>query len=138
MVHHSTAVCQRRTASQWAGKTNLVTPVSELVAATNDKDTTQIIVGADLGEVPPIRLLPGQAICSDGERRVSLRFREDVDGLQLASDNSVVALDLHASPEKRAIWNDPAVEDLGTIKLTLAKWSVMFRSSRRRRFERAV
>jgi hypothetical protein len=121
------------------GKTNVVTSVSELVAATNDNETTQIIVGADLAEVPPIRLLPGQAICSDGERRVSLRFREDVEGLQLTSDNSVGTLDLHASPEKRAIWNEPAVEDLGTIRLnSLSKWSVMFRSSRRRRSERAA
>jgi hypothetical protein len=99
------------------GKTNLVTSARELVAATNDKDTTQIVVGADLAEVPPIRLLPGQTLCSDGERSLTLRFRENAVGLQLTSDNSVGAVNLHVSPEARAIWNDPAVEDFGTIRL---------------------
>lgn len=99
------------------GQTKLVKSTEELVLATNDKDVRTITVGADLNEVPPITLLPGQSLGSNFEKRVALNFRENADGVQLSSDNTVRALDLVTSPERRAIWNDWAVEDLGRISL---------------------
>jgi hypothetical protein len=61
--------------------------------------------------------MPGQTVRSCPEKRVSLRFREDADGLQLSSENTVVGLDLVVSAERRAVWNDCAVEDIGRVRL---------------------
>jgi hypothetical protein len=97
--------------------TRLVKSVNELVAATNDNSIGQIIVESDLFDLPSIRLMPGQTLRSCPEKRVSLAFREDADGLQLSSENTVIALDLVVSVKKRAIWNDYAVEDMGRIRL---------------------
>lgn len=99
------------------GHTKLVKSTEELVLATNDKDVRNITVGADLNEVPPITLLPGQSLGSSFEKRVALNFRENADGIQLSSNNTVNAVDLITSPERRAIWNEWAVEDLGRISL---------------------
>jgi hypothetical protein len=99
------------------GQTRLANSTEELVLATNEKEVRNIIVGADLNEVPAIRLLPGQSLGSSSEKRLALRFRESADGVQLSSDNTIRGLDLVTSPERRAIWNDWAVEDLGRISL---------------------
>jgi hypothetical protein len=97
-------------------QTKLVKSTQELVLATNEREIKVIIVGLDLDDIPSIRLLPGQSLRSI-EPRSTLTFRENTDGLQLSSDNAVTGLDLVTSPERRAIWNDRAVEDLGRISL---------------------
>lgn len=99
------------------GQSRLVKTTEELVLATNDRDIRLIIVGANLDDIPSIRMLPRQSLRSSCEQRSPLTFRENADGLQLSSDNTVSALDLVTSPEKRAIWNDGAVDDLGRISL---------------------
>lgn len=48
---------------------------------------------------------------------MTLTFRENTDGLRVSADNEISALRLVASPERCAIWNDPSVEGLGTIRL---------------------
>jgi hypothetical protein len=98
-------------------KATLVKSVEELVAATNDEAIGQIIVEADLSDLPSISLMPGQILRSCSEKRSTLAFRKDSDGLRLSSDNAVIALDLFVLPERRAIWNDYEVSDLGMISL---------------------
>jgi hypothetical protein len=97
--------------------TKIATTAEELVAATNDETIGQIVVESDLADLPSIRLRPGQTLRSHSEKRSTLTFREDSDGLRLSSDNEVIDLDLFVSPERRAIWNDYTVEDLGTLNL---------------------
>src|SRR5580704_10941692 len=97
--------------------TKLVKSTEELVRATDDRAIRVIIVGANLDDLPSLRLLPGQSIRSAFEQRSTLTFREDVDGLQVSCDHAVTALDLVTSPTKRAVWNDWTVDDLGTIEL---------------------
>jgi hypothetical protein len=100
-----------------SAKAKIVNSVEELIAATNDNNISQIIVASDLIGVPSISLMPGQIVRSDSERRLTLTFDDNVDGLRLSSDNAVIALNLIVSPEKRAIWNDYTVNDLGRICL---------------------
>jgi hypothetical protein len=119
-----------------SAKTKLVKSVDELVPATTDTDIRQIIVGSDLAGVPSISLMPGQILRSDSERRLTLTFHDHVDGLQLSSDNAVIALNLLVSPDNRAIWNDCAVRDLGRISLqylqTVGRVQIVARESLRR------
>ena len=89
----------------------------ELVAATNDNAIGQIMVESDLSGLPSISLMPGQMLRSCSEKRSTLTFREDSDGLRLSFDNAVIGLDLAVSPERRAIWNNADVEDLGRISI---------------------
>jgi hypothetical protein len=97
--------------------TKLVKSTEELVRATNDRAIGVIIVGANLDDLPSLKLLPGQSIRSTSEQRSTLTFRENVDGLQVSCDNAVTGLDLVTSPAKRAVWNDWTADDLGTIEL---------------------
>jgi hypothetical protein len=97
--------------------TKLVRSPDELVAATNDGSIGQIVVQSDLADLPSISLMPGQTLRACSEKRSTLMFREDSDGLRLSSDNALIALDLFVSPERRAISNDYEVSDLGTISL---------------------
>src|SRR5262249_46089421 len=117
-------------------QTTRVQSVDDLVAATTDTDIWQIIVGANLAGVPSISLMPGQLLRSDAERRRTLTFHDHMDGLQLSSDNAVMALHLLVAPDKRAIWNAWAVRDLGRIRLqslhTVGRVQIVARESLRR------
>jgi hypothetical protein len=97
------------------GRTKLVNSTDELVRAATDKDVRQIIVDADLDDIPSIKLLAGQNLRSNSEQQPTLTFLDNTDGLQLSSGNSVTDLRLIVSPLRRAIWNDSSVEDLGRI-----------------------
>lgn len=99
------------------GQTKLVSSTDELLLAASAKDVTHIVLGADLNDLPSIGLLPGQHLRSGSDHHHTLTFRENTDGLQLSSDNTVSALRLIASPQNSAISNDCSVEDLGTIRL---------------------
>jgi hypothetical protein len=99
------------------GLTKLVNSTGELILAASDKDVRQIIVSADLDDVPSIKLSAGKQLRSSGVCHPTLTFRENADGLQLSSDNSISGLHLIASPHRRVIWNDSSVEDLETIRL---------------------
>ena len=118
------------------GQSKIVKSTEELVVAANDRDVRLIIVGADLDDIPSIRLLPHQCLRSSCEQRATLTFRQNADGLQLSSDNTVTALDLVTSPERRAIWNDCGVDDLGRIGLhalqTVGRIQIIAKSNVRR------
>jgi len=94
----------------------LVSSASELQAAAGDADLRHIIVSALIGEVPTLRLSPGQALTGN-DAQAALRFIPGQDGLQLSSDNRVEGLALMADPDRRAIFNDTAVETLGRLVL---------------------
>src|SRR5580692_352491 len=98
-----------------SGRTKTVESTDELVLAANDTGVRQIIVSANLDDIPSIRLLPGQRLHSNSEQQFTLTFRENTDGIQLSSENVVGRLRLIVSPTRRAVWNDLSVEDLGTI-----------------------
>src|ERR1700745_4191515 len=83
-----------------------VTTAEELIAATRNRKVTEINVSADLADLSPLRLMPGQTLRSASDRHAVLSFRPDEDGLQVTINNSVVGLDVHVTPTHRAIWND--------------------------------
>ena len=66
--------------------------------------------------MPTVRLLLGQSLRGEDERS-SVSFADGTDHLQLSSDNRIHNIRLHASPDKRAIFNDPTVDSLGRIEL---------------------
>jgi hypothetical protein len=99
------------------GNNKLVTSVAELVAAARDEQIGEIVVESNLIDIPSITLLRGQSLRSNGGMRSMLTFREGIDGVQLTSGNEVRGLDLRVSPQKRAIWNDYSVDDMGRIGL---------------------
>jgi hypothetical protein len=100
------------------GKT--VETVEELLAAAKDSRVKDIVLAADLFDVPTFELSPGQILRSLNGR-FGLTFVKEVDGVCLSSDNSILFVDLYASPEKRAIWNNYAVATLGRTTLASVK-----------------
>lgn len=94
-----------------------VSTVDDLIAAASDKEIREIVVSADLADLPSISLLPGQTLHSDSVALPTVTFRRNVDGVRLSSDNTVAGVHLITSPEKRAIWNDYSAAGLGTISL---------------------
>lgn len=97
------------------GLTKLVNSTDDLVLAASDEGIGHIIVAGDLDDVPTTRLLPGQSLRSHPDQSHTLTFRENTDGIQLSSGNVLSGLRLIASPNRRAVWNDVSVEDLGRV-----------------------
>jgi len=94
-----------------------ITTAEELIAATRNKRITEINVSADMADLPPLRLMPGQSLLSVSDRHTVLSFRPDADGLEVTTDNSVFGLDICVTPTRRAIWNDRTVDSLGTLAI---------------------
>ena len=92
--------------------------VAELLSATGDSRISTIVLTADLAGVPSLDLLPGQTLRSASGQRFALAFVQGIDGVKLSSDNSILSLDLHASSDKRAIWNNYSMPTLGRIRLS--------------------
>ncbi len=98
-------------------KTQTVSTVAELLAASEDANVRTIEVRGELADVPPFTLAPSQMLIGAGIGQSILRFGRDADGLCVTSDNTVRDLALYASPGTRALWNDGAQSTLGTIVL---------------------
>ena len=94
-----------------------VATAEELIAAARNKKVTEVSVSADLTDLSPLRIMPGQTLRSAPGRHAVLSFRSNEDGLQLTTDNSVFDLDVRVTPTHRAIWNDRTVEDMGTLAI---------------------
>jgi hypothetical protein len=92
-----------------------VATAEELIAATRNKNINEINVSADLTDLSPLRLMPGQTLRSASDRHAVLSFRPDADGLEVTTDNSVFDLDVRVAPTHRAIWNARTVDDMGTL-----------------------
>jgi len=98
-------------------KVQQVSTVSALVDAGQDPSVSAIEVTCDLEGLSSLQLSPGQTIRSRRGEHFTLRFAPGLDGLRLSADNRVSSLALHTSPDRRAVWNDDAVSDLGTLLL---------------------
>ena len=94
-----------------------VSTVGDLVAAAADEAVRRIVVEGEISGVPSLRLAPGQQLVG-GSDGAALGFADGVDGLRLSRDNEVSRLRLRADPSRRAIFNDTAVDDLGTVRLS--------------------
>jgi len=99
------------------GKTREVSTASELQAAAANSEVQQIIVSAAIAEMPTLRLSPGQMLTGAANGRPALRFAEGTDGVKLSADNQVEGLILIADRDKRALFNDTSVEQLGRLVL---------------------
>ena len=93
-----------------------VATIDDLIAACHDTGARRVIVNGKLENAPSIRLAPGQALLG-GDDHASIAFADDVDGLQLTTDNEVSGLRLTTSPDKRVIFNDTQVAGLGRMRL---------------------
>jgi hypothetical protein len=90
--------------------------VSELRAAAANADVRHIVVSAPIGAVPTLRLSPGQTL-TGANAESALRFATGSHGLELSVDNRVEGLQLIADHDKRAVFNDTGVENLGRLVL---------------------
>lgn len=97
--------------------TKQVATTAELVAASEDATLTHIEVVTTLGDVPSIKLAPGQTLSGSAGSQKTLVFLPGVDGVGLTSGNTVHTLHLNASPGNRVVWNDTSVATLGTLTL---------------------
>ena len=90
-----------------------VSTAQDLIAAVRDRSVDRIVVSGDLAGLSSLELLPDQALTAAA--RATLQFKDDSDGIRLSSNNKLENLTLIAAPEKRAIFNDTTVTDLGCL-----------------------
>jgi hypothetical protein len=93
-----------------------ITTTAELLAAAADGNIRTIRVAANLNGLPSFRLSPGQSLTTAGPP-ATLRFAEGQDGLQLSADNQVEGVELITDANRRALFNDTKVEQLGRLVL---------------------
>lgn len=91
-----------------------VTTVDQLASAAGRSDVPRILVRGHLTDAPSFRLAPGVVLEGEDDN-ASIAFIKGSDGLQLTSDNEVRGMALHASADRRAIFNDTSVASLGRI-----------------------
>ena len=94
------------------GRDRRISIANDLLAAAADSSVRDLVLTADLGELPAFRLSPGQALTSTSPG-FALRFAAGEDGLQLSSDNRVEGVVLGADPGRRALFNDTSMEGFG-------------------------
>ena len=99
------------------GAKSHVSSLPELLAAAADTKTRDIVVRSKIVEAPTFRLSPGQRLSGAGEESV-LHFTHGQDGVQLSTDNQINNLQLITDPDKRAIFNDTSVAQLGRLLLS--------------------
>ena len=97
-------------------KARVVASASELLAAASDSTIAAIAVKDKLTGLPTFRLSPGQTLSGETSGAV-LHFAAGEDGVQLSTDNRVDNLALETDPDRRALYNDTQVEDLGRLVL---------------------
>lgn len=98
-----------------------VSTTAELLAAASDPGVRHIAVAAELSDVPTLRLSPHQTLAGADEHS-AVHFSPGQHGLQLSANNQIENLRLIADPDKRVVFNDTTVEQLG--RLVLHKLSV--------------
>jgi hypothetical protein len=92
-----------------------VSTAQDLIAAVRDRSVDRIVVSGDLAGLSSLELWPNPALTAAA--RATLQFKDDSDGIRLSSNNKLENLTLIAAPEKRAIFNDTTVTDLGCLEL---------------------
>lgn len=93
-----------------------VSTAAELIEAARDVSAKRIIVRGELSGVPTLKLSPGQALTASPSKAM-IRFVDGQDGLELFSNNKIENLELVTAPDKRAVFNDTTVSDLGRLEL---------------------
>ena len=93
-----------------------VSTIGELQAAATDADVQHIVIAMPLDGVPSLRLSPGQVL-TGCDAQCALRFAAGSDGLELSANNRVEGLELVTDPDKRAIFNDTGIDNLGRLGL---------------------
>jgi hypothetical protein len=96
------------------GRQHQVANNDELLSVLADPGTRNVIVTADLAEVPGFCLSPGQTLRGNGQ---SIRFAAGHDGIRLSADNEVANLTLVTEATHCALLNDTSEEKLGRISL---------------------
>ena len=91
-----------------------VSTAQDLIAAVRDRSVDRIVVSGDLAGLSSLELWPNPALTAAA--RATLQFKDDSDGIRLSS-NKLEKLTLIVAPEKRAIFNDTTVTDLGCLEL---------------------
>ena len=91
-----------------------VSTVGELLAAVADTSVRAVSVTTELTGVPSLRLAPGQSLRA-ANSAAALRFSAGEDGLQVSKDNLVEGMELSTSPNRRALFNDTEIEQLGRL-----------------------
>lgn len=86
----------------------------ELIAAA--ADAKRIVVHGKITLRRSLQLAPGQQLAGSGDD-AALVFAAELDGVGLSRDNEVVGLRIQVDPDRRAVFNDTAVDALGTIRL---------------------
>lgn len=99
------------------GPARTVNSVDDLVAAIHDEGTHRVVVDGVITEAPTLPLAPGKQLVGVDDA-AGVTFAADVDGVRLSSDNEVTQLSLRVAPQRRAIFNDTSVADLGTLRLS--------------------
>lgn len=95
----------------------IINNVEELVSATQDKTARYLILRNDLQDVPCIRLMPFQSLTGEFDGK-SIHFVKGADGFCLSKGNELKNLQIMADPDKRAIFQDWEVENMGTHHLS--------------------
>src|SRR5580765_1534439 len=90
--------------------------IEELVGLTRDATVGSIIVRGEISSPASVRLAPGQSLRGE-DAQAKIIFAPGSDGIELSSDNQVHTIQVWASAERRAIFNDTSVGTLGLISL---------------------
>jgi hypothetical protein len=89
---------------------------TEALVAAIEEGVGKVVVCGRLSNVPSLHLSPGQTVSGAAEES-RIAFADEVDGIQLTSDNCIHNVHLCANPERCAIFNDTTVSSLGRIAL---------------------
>jgi hypothetical protein len=93
-----------------------VSTLEDLLAAVGDQAIRRITVEGEIAGAPSLWLAPGQQLVGVGDGAAVL-FAHGVEGVRLSRDNELSHIRLQVEPELRAIFNDTAVDGLGTVRL---------------------
>ncbi len=96
--------------------TRTVSTAADIAAVAGEAGVRRIVVEGEIAGAPPLRLASGQHLVG-ADDEAAVVFADGVDGVQLGRDNEVARIRLRTDPERRAIFNDTAVDDLGTIRI---------------------
>ncbi|GGA39016.1 hypothetical protein [Psychrobacillus lasiicapitis] len=93
----------------------IVSTLQELIDAMEDKENEVIHVKGKITGSPSLYLSPGQQLVGDGNSIIE--FKERADGIEISRDNTIDGLTFIVEPTRRAIYNKPDEESLGTLSL---------------------
>jgi hypothetical protein len=94
----------------------IASTVDELLSASKSSDVENITIRDHIADSPSFHLAPGQSLQGEDDQ-AGITFAAGADGVQVSSDNSIRGIQLHTTPDMRAIYNDPSVATLGQLEI---------------------